>query len=204
MTYPFGPFLSLPPLRGYSKCVSRDLYLPRGAWYPSFLKDLLSNLSNENLHSSPTYKPTECYIFPHTLAMSDAVSCGSGGGDDSSLGLRIGSVFIILVGSMTGALFPVLAKRSSWLHVPKPIFEFVLGSFLIFMVIYDHIASQNSLVRESLYGRRLFRVGKFCLTFFSPEDCHSVYPSSRFWYTGTVKSMFVSGLGAICRDHLVI
>ena len=100
--------------------------------------------------------------------MSDAVSCGSGGGDDSSLGLRIGSVFIILVGSMTGALFPVLAKRSSWLHVPKPIFEFVLGSFLIFMVIYDHIASQNSLVRESLYGRRLFRVGKFCLTFFSP------------------------------------
>ena len=107
--------------------------------------------------------------------MSDAVSCGSGGGDDSSLGLRIGSVFIILVGSMTGALFPVLAKRSSWLHVPKPIFEFVLGSFLIFMVIYDHIASQNSLVRESLYGRRLFRVGKFCLTFFFPRKIATAF-----------------------------
>ena len=60
--------------------------------------------------------------------MSDALDCGSGGGDDSSFGLRIASVFIILVGSMTGALFPVLAKRSSWLHVPKPIFEFVLSS----------------------------------------------------------------------------
>ena len=93
---------------------------------PSFLKDLLSN---ENPHSRRTYKPAECNPSPHTLAMSDAVACGSGGGDDSSLGLRIGSVFIILVGSMAGALFPVLAKRSSWLHVPKPVFEFVFKSF---------------------------------------------------------------------------
>ena len=69
--------------------------------------------------------------------MSDAVDCGSGGGDDSSFGLRIASVFIILVGSMTGALFPVLAKRSSWLHVPKPMFEFVLWSFFIIVVFYD-------------------------------------------------------------------
>ena len=116
--------------------------------------------SNENPHSRPIYKPTECYRFPHTRAMSDAVDCGSGGGDDSSFGLRIASVFIILVGSMTGALFPVLAKRSSWLHVPKPMFEFVLWSFFIIVVFYDHTALPNTLVRESLYGRRLFRVGK--------------------------------------------
>ena len=55
--------------------------------------------------------------------MSD-LNCGSGGGADTFHGLRIASVFIILVGSTCGALFPVLAKRSSWLHVPKPIFEY--------------------------------------------------------------------------------
>jgi hypothetical protein len=87
--------------------------------------------------------------------MSDALDCGSGGGDDSSFGLRIASVFIILVGSTTGALFPVLAKRSSWLHVPKPIFEFVLRSFfIIIMVFYNHTALPNTSVQESLYGHR--------------------------------------------------
>ena len=98
-------------------------------------------LSNKNPHSrfSPIYQPTEPSTLPHTLAMSstDAVDCGSGGGDDTSFGLRIASVFIILVGSMAGALFPVLAKRSTWLHVPKPIFEFVLKSFIILVFLYS-------------------------------------------------------------------
>ena len=38
----------------------------------------------------------------------EEVNCGEGGGDDAYLGLRIASVFIILVGSTFGALFPVL------------------------------------------------------------------------------------------------
>ena len=57
--------------------------------------------------------------------MSSDLNCGSGGGADNLLGLRVASVFIILVTSTFGALFPVLAKRSSWLHVPKPVFESV-------------------------------------------------------------------------------
>jgi zinc transporter 1/2/3 len=56
--------------------------------------------------------------------MSD-LNCGDGGGADNFRGLRIASVFIILIGSTSGALFPVLAQRSSWLHVPKAIFEYV-------------------------------------------------------------------------------
>ena len=96
----------------------------------SLLKHLLSN-GNPHSHFHPVYyQSTECCLSLHTLAMSDANNCGSGGGDDSTFGLRIASVFIILVGSMSGALFPVLAKRSSWLHVPKPVFEFVLKSFI--------------------------------------------------------------------------
>jgi len=77
--------------------------------------------------------------------MSDAVDCGSGGGDDSSFGLRIASVFIILVGSTTGALFPVLAKRSSWLHVPKPIFDFAkyFGSGVIIATAFIHLLASG-------------------------------------------------------------
>lgn len=54
------------------------------------------------------------------------VNCGSGGGDTGSTGLRIASVFIIMTGSMFGALFPVLAKRTKWLApcVPKRVFDF--------------------------------------------------------------------------------
>ena len=52
------------------------------------------------------------------------VNYGSGGGDTGSFGLRVGSVFIILVGSMFGALFPVISRRTKWLAVPKPVFDF--------------------------------------------------------------------------------
>ena len=133
--------------------------------------------------------------------MSDAVHCGSGGGDDSSFGLRIASVFIILVGSTSGALFPVLAKRSSWLNVPKPIFEFVFMSFFLIMVFYNHTALPNTSVLESLYVPRPIKAGRFCLTYYYYyfKDCHSVHPSSRIWNRGTLKSMFISELGIICR-----
>ena len=57
---------------------------------------------------------------------AEPINCGSGGGDDSHLNLRIASIFVILIGSSSGALFPILAKRSSWLHVPKSVFECVL------------------------------------------------------------------------------
>jgi zinc transporter 1/2/3 len=64
----------------------------------------------------------------------EELNCGQGGGDDSLLGLRIASIFIILCGSMLGALFPVAAKRSSWLHVSKSIFECVILSWRQAMV----------------------------------------------------------------------
>lgn len=61
--------------------------------------------------------------------MSDELDCGNGGGSDTFFGLRIGSVFIILVTSTAGALFPVLAKQSTWFHVPKNVFEYALVTF---------------------------------------------------------------------------
>lgn len=66
------------------------------------------------------------------VTRADDLNCGAGGGDQSMFGLRVASIFIILIGSTFGALFPVVAKRSTWLHVPKSIFEYVL--FLFFFL----------------------------------------------------------------------
>ncbi|KAK7056298.1 hypothetical protein VNI00_002851 [Paramarasmius palmivorus] len=78
--------------------------------------------------------------------MSDAeevLNCGSGGGDDRHFGLRVASIFIIGVGSTFGALFPVLAKRSKYLHVPKSLFDFAkyFGSGVIIATAFIHLLS---------------------------------------------------------------
>ncbi|KAI0741302.1 ZIP zinc/iron transport family [Daedaleopsis nitida] len=62
----------------------------------------------------------------HILADDDdQLNCGSGGGDRSDTGLRIASIFIILIGSLAGALFPVLARRNKWLNqrIPHRVFD---------------------------------------------------------------------------------
>jgi len=59
--------------------------------------------------------------------MAEAPNCGAGGGHDTHFGLRIGSIFIILVGATGGALFPVLVKRSKRINLPGYVFEYVLS-----------------------------------------------------------------------------
>ncbi|KAH7881966.1 ZIP-like iron-zinc transporter [Phlebopus sp. FC_14] len=70
-------------------------------------------------------------------------NCGSGGGADSYFQLRIASVFIILCGSSFGALFPVLAKKTTWLRVPTAVFEFAkyFGSGVIIATAFIHLLS---------------------------------------------------------------
>ncbi|KAI0703020.1 Zinc/iron permease [Cytidiella melzeri] len=74
---------------------------------------------------------------------TDDLDCGSGGGDTGSTGLRIASVFIIFTGSMFGALFPVLAKRTKWLAplVPRRVFDFAkyFGSGVIIATAFIHL-----------------------------------------------------------------
>ncbi|KAL9713459.1 hypothetical protein Ac2012v2_003069 [Leucoagaricus gongylophorus] len=87
--------------------------------------------------------------FPLLLPMhvrrsdGDDLHCGSGGGADDLLGLRIASVFIILIGSLMGALFPVIAKHSSWIKIPKPLFDFAkyFGSGVIIATAFIHLLS---------------------------------------------------------------
>jgi zinc transporter 1/2/3 len=77
-----------------------------------------------------------------TASGSDGVqNCGSGGGSDKHFHLRIAAVFIVLVGSMSGALFPVLARRSSRLRVPEAVFDFAkyFGSGVIIATAFIHL-----------------------------------------------------------------
>lgn len=65
--------------------------------------------------------------MPHRLLRrdDDTLNCGSGGGAETFTGLRIASVFIVLIGSMSGALFPVLTRRTRALRelVPRSAFD---------------------------------------------------------------------------------
>lgn len=88
-------------------------------------------------------------------------NCGEGGGDDAFLGLRVASVFIILGCSCTGALFPVLAKRSTWLHVPAPMFKCVMFTLMnVFSNVYSPMKLRKVLW---LWRHRGFPTGCFRL-----------------------------------------
>lgn len=78
-------------------------------------------------------------------AMS-SVNCGSGGGATTYTGLRIASLFIIWFGSSLGASFPIIARRSSFIHVPHSIFECVF-SVLSYFSSYSPLANRHSFAK---------------------------------------------------------
>ncbi|ORY02474.1 low-affinity zinc ion transporter-like protein [Clohesyomyces aquaticus] len=68
-------------------------------------------------------------------------SCNSGNDYDGRLDLRISAVFVILVGSMLGAVFPVYAKRHQGLGVPDWAFFVAkyFGSGVIIATAFIHL-----------------------------------------------------------------
>ncbi|KAK7024950.1 ZIP-like iron-zinc transporter [Favolaschia claudopus] len=74
---------------------------------------------------------------------SDSDDCSAVNNPDTYLHLRIASVFIVLVCATAGTLFPVLARRSKWLHVPKSVFDFAkyFGSGVIIATAFIHLLS---------------------------------------------------------------
>ncbi|THH08542.1 hypothetical protein EW145_g2647 [Phellinidium pouzarii] len=78
----------------------------------------------------------------HFLPRDDSVNCGDGGGDDDFTSLRIASIFIIMIGSTFGSLFPVVARRTRIRNViPKAVFEFAkyFGSGVIIATAFIHL-----------------------------------------------------------------
>ncbi|KAI0925029.1 hypothetical protein AcW1_006978 [Taiwanofungus camphoratus] len=76
---------------------------------------------------------------------TDGVDCSPGGGADTYFGLRVASVFIIMAGSMFGALFPVLTRRTKWMNalIPKSVFQVAkyFGSGVIIATAFIHLLS---------------------------------------------------------------
>ncbi|KAH8103844.1 Zinc/iron permease [Cristinia sonorae] len=71
----------------------------------------------------------------------DTPNCGDGGGADTFFALRVASVFIVLIGSLLGALFPVLARRSKSLKIPTSVYDFAkyFGSGVIIATAFIHL-----------------------------------------------------------------
>ncbi|KAF8603843.1 ZIP-like iron-zinc transporter [Ceratobasidium sp. AG-I] len=75
------------------------------------------------------------------MSEADAPQCGPIANEDTHFGLRVGSIFIILVTSSFGALFPVIASRVKAVSVHKSIFEAAkyFGSGVIIATAFIHL-----------------------------------------------------------------
>lgn len=72
---------------------------------------------------------------------SVTVDCASGNDYDGRLGLRISSIFVIMVGSFLGAVAPIILARSSRMTVPKTAFFIAkyFGSGVIIATAFIHL-----------------------------------------------------------------
>ncbi|CAE6463165.1 unnamed protein product [Rhizoctonia solani] len=88
--------------------------------------------------------------------VEEAASCGNAENEDTHFGLRVASLFIILVTSSLGAVFPILASRLRFLNVHKSIFEGAkyFGSGVIIATAFIHLLAPavGQLGSECLHG----------------------------------------------------
>jgi solute carrier family 39 (zinc transporter), member 1/2/3 len=76
-----------------------------------------------------------------TGAFTVTIECSSGNEYDGRLGLRISSIFVILIGSLLGSTVPVLLARASKVRVPKSVFFVTkyFGSGVIIATAFIHL-----------------------------------------------------------------
>jgi len=84
------------------------------------------------------------------------IVCEGGNSYDGRQGIRISSIFVILVGSLFGAAFPIFAKRSQSKLVPSPVFFVAkyFGSGVIVATAFIHLLApaNEALGNECLTG----------------------------------------------------
>lgn len=82
--------------------------------------------------------------------------CDTGNEYDGRLGLRISAIFVILVGSLFGAIFPVLARRMGGMGIPSWAFFIAkyFGSGVIIATAFIHLLApaEEALTNECLTG----------------------------------------------------
>lgn len=71
----------------------------------------------------------------------DQPECGSSHEFSGRLGLRVGAIFIILVTSLFGTLFPILTRRSTLFVIPAAAYDFAkyFGSGVIIATAFIHL-----------------------------------------------------------------
>lgn len=83
-------------------------------------------------------------------------ACDSSNGYDGRIGLRISSIFVILIGSLFGAVFPVLAKRLGGNGIPSWAFFIAkyFGSGVIIATAFIHLLgpAEEALTNPCLTG----------------------------------------------------
>lgn len=88
--------------------------------------------------------------IPNKMSVADAangdptsvtISCDTGNDYDGRLGLRISSIFVIMLGSCLGAVAPIMLARSSRMKVPKTAFFVAkyFGSGVIIATAFIHL-----------------------------------------------------------------
>lgn len=88
------------------------------------------------------------------IPASVTIDCSTGNDYDGRLGLRISSIFVILVGSFIGAVAPVILARSSRMQVPKTTFFIAkyFGSGVIIATAFIHLlAPANDALRSPCF-----------------------------------------------------
>ncbi|KAI9924710.1 hypothetical protein ASPWEDRAFT_51552 [Aspergillus wentii DTO 134E9] len=95
-------------------------------------------------------------IFHALLPREDAPACDTGNKFDGRMGLRISSIFVIMVGSMFGAVFPVFANSFRGKGVPGWAFFIAkyFGSGVIIATAFIHLLApaEEALTNECLTG----------------------------------------------------
>ena len=77
-------------------------------------------------------------------------TCDSGNGYDGRLEVRLSSIFVILIGSMWGAWFPVFAARHKGVGVPEWAFFIAkyFGSGVIVATAFIHVSLLHHILSD--------------------------------------------------------
>ncbi|KAI0393127.1 ZIP zinc/iron transport family [Xylariaceae sp. FL0594] len=101
------------------------------------------NLPSMLLDGALQLRHVEMEADHHDDSRTVTIDCGTGNEYDGRLGLRISSIFVILVGSLLGAVVPVILARSSKMKVNGPAFFIAkyFGSGVILGTAFMHLLS---------------------------------------------------------------
>ncbi|KAK1758797.1 Zinc/iron permease [Echria macrotheca] len=120
--------------------------------------------------------PTSSSSPSESLAPDGSDACELGNDYDGRLGLRISAIFVILVGSLLGAVVPILLARTARLPFPRTVFFIAkfFGSGVIIATAFIHLLApavealeSPCLGEDSIYAEYPWPMGIALMTVFT-------------------------------------